>query len=274
MYKILIEIGKKILGTNSKKIADDLIRQGGKRISKAPEGKTVSPAPTTPNPRSPATGKFAKAQPPSSPKPTSPNPRSGKATKPATQTKKSTEVATPKGKSVPEKVTVTPKKASGSTSNSKTPTMPKSMVNERPNFPPRSKTSKPALTRDMVRPDAPEIDTTPPKGTTTTSGPSSRPNNRPSTKTTTSGPSSRPNNKPTTKTQPKATPAKAKPKPQTDPLAGWSDPRRKALASSKIGQDAGDGMKWVVGANSNALVRTRDESKVSEQLRLQKLLKK
>jgi len=62
-------------------------------------------------------------------------------------------------------------------------------------------------------------------------------------------------------------------RPKMNPLDNWSDARRKTLRSDKIGQDAGDGMKWVVGSNSNALVRTRDMDRVKENLRLQKLVK-
>jgi hypothetical protein len=134
-------------------------------------------------------------------------------------------------------------------------------------------------------PDVPEIDVTPPKGKS--SGPASRPNNRPSDKPKqSSGPTSRPNNKPkttkksstpATSLRPKARPATAsKPKAKTkaaDPFANWSDARKKALRSDKIGKDAGDGMKWVVGSNSNALVRTRDKSKIENQLKLKKSLK-
>jgi hypothetical protein len=84
-------------------------------------------------------------------------------------------------------------------------------------------------------------------------------------------------NSPRSSKRPKARPEKAsgqsKTRPKANPLDGWSDARRKALRSDKIGKDAGDGMKWVVGSNSNALVRTRDMDRVKENLRLQKLVK-
>ena len=65
MFKFLIKIGKEIFGTNSKRVADDLARQGGKRIpkSKVPSGATVKKAPTVAQPKSP-TGQFRKSQPP------------------------------------------------------------------------------------------------------------------------------------------------------------------------------------------------------------------
>jgi hypothetical protein len=82
---------------------------------------------------------------------------------------------------------------------------------------------------------------------------------------------------PKSSVRPKARPEKSsgpsKTRPKANPLDGWSDARRKSLRSDKIGKDAGDGMKWVVGSNSNALVRTRDMDRVKENLRLQKLVK-
>lgn len=285
MYKFLIQIGKKILGTNSKSVADSYMKQGGKRIpkSKVPEGTKIEKAPTVPNPRNSA-GKFAKPQPPARPKTTAPSKPSNKSTSPA-KPKMDTKAPTrPKPKAKPPAVTTkAPKSTAGnSTKSGKPPMMPKSMVKERPNFPPKPKTSKPALLRDSARDSAPEIDLKSPDRTS--SGPSTRPNNKPSTKTGSSGPSSRPNNKPKTtkKSNTPATSLRPKARPETsskkktaapDALKGWSEERRKALRSDKIGKDAGDGMKWVVGANSNALVRTRDESRVKANLKARRALK-
>jgi len=66
MFKFLIQIGKEFLGTNSKRIADDLARQGGRRIpkSKLPSGAKVKKAPTVAQPQSPSTGQFRRSQPP------------------------------------------------------------------------------------------------------------------------------------------------------------------------------------------------------------------
>ena len=66
MFKFLIKIGKEILGTNSKRVADDLARQGGTRIpkSKVPKNVTVRKAPTVAQPKSPSTGQFRRSQPP------------------------------------------------------------------------------------------------------------------------------------------------------------------------------------------------------------------
>ena len=66
MFKFLIKIGKEIFGTNSKRVADDLARQGGTRIpkSKVPKNVTVRKAPTVAQPKSPSTGQFRRSQPP------------------------------------------------------------------------------------------------------------------------------------------------------------------------------------------------------------------
>jgi hypothetical protein len=294
MYKFLIEVGKKILGTNSKSVADSLIKQGGKKIpkSKVPEGAKIEKAPTVPNPRNSA-GNFTKPQPPTRPKQTAPAKPTTSRTSPAKPSNSSTSPAKPKmdtkaparpkPKAKPPAVpTKAPKSTAGnSTKSGKPPLMPKRMVKERPNLPPKPKTSKPALLRDSARESAPEINLKSPDRTS--SGPSTRPNNRPSTKTGSSGPSTRPNNKPktakksntpATSPRPKLRPATASKKTAAaDPLKGWSEARRKALRSDKIGKDAGDGMKWVVGANSNALVRTRDESRVKANLSAKRALK-
>ena len=65
MFKFLIKIGKEIFGTNSKRVADDLARQGGKRIpkSKLPSNATVKRATQAPQPKS-STGQYTKSRPP------------------------------------------------------------------------------------------------------------------------------------------------------------------------------------------------------------------
>ena len=275
MYKFLIEVGKKILGTNSKSVADSLIKQGGKKIpkSKVPEGAKIEKAPTVPNPRNSA-GNFTKAQPPARPKQTSPTKPTTSSTSPAKPKMDTKAPARPKPKAKPPAVsTKAPKSTAGnSTKSGKPPLMPKRMVKERPNLPPRPKTSKPALLRDSARESAPEIDLKSPDRTS--SGPSTRPNNRPKTtkKPSTPATSPRPKLRPETTTKKTATTKKTT-MPKTDPLKGWSEARRKALRSDKIGKDAGDGMKWVVGANSNALVRTSDESRVKANLTAKRALK-
>lgn len=65
MFKFLFKIGKEIFGTNSKRVADDLAKQGGKRIpkSKLPSNATVKRATQAPQPKS-STGQFTKSRPP------------------------------------------------------------------------------------------------------------------------------------------------------------------------------------------------------------------
>jgi hypothetical protein len=66
VFKIIIKIGRSYFGTNSSKIANDLVKQGGKRVpkTKIPKSADVKRAPTIPNPKSPKTGQFTRAQPP------------------------------------------------------------------------------------------------------------------------------------------------------------------------------------------------------------------
>ena len=45
-----------------------------------------------------------------------------------------------------------------------------------------------------------------------------------------------------------------------------SEARAKAMKSKKIGTDAGDGLVWIVGNNSNALTRVKpSDPRVEEQ---------
>ena len=90
------------------------------------------------------------------------------------------------------------------------------------------------------------------------------------TKKMSPGSSPKPKLRPDTK---KTNKRSTSPKPKLDPLKGWSESRRKALKSDKIGKDAGDGMVWIVEGNSNGLVRVKpSDPRVAEQKRLKKLL--
>ena len=177
--------------------------------------------------------------------------------------------------------------------------MDKKLVRERPNMPPKPQTSRPAILRDSARPAAPEITKddlkpveqekrspstrTSPKAPKKQTGPSKR--GKPSVKTTTvnPGPSKRgkptktkkmsPGSSPKPKLRPDTKTTKKATRPKTDPLKGWSDSRRKALKSDKIGKDAGDGMVWIVMGNSNGLTRVKpSDPRVAEQKRLKKFL--
>lgn len=289
VFKFVFKIGKDFVGTNSKSIADNYVKQGLKKVpkNKIPKDANIKKAPSVPNPRS--GGKFTKPQPVGKPKTTRVAPKKPSATGSSVTSgsKPSNLPSAPKKPSVPATSSPKQPRTSSTTKKKKPPMMPKSMVKERPNLPPKPLTNRPGLLRDSARPEAPEIDKdsirdttkrgpstrTSPKAPKKQEGPSKR--GKP-TKTKKMSPGSsprpklRPEKKTTTRTQPKRA---TSPKPKNDPLKNWSEPRRKALKSNKIGQDAGDGMVWVVGKNSNALVRVRpNDPRVAEQKRLKKSL--
>lgn len=289
--EFFVVIGKTAYRYAKKSAAEAFAKSKGAKVTKtAPEGVTVKKGPSAPNapgssktlnqPQGANTGKFQKPSPsPAVKKGTTPSkPKAPSSTSPA-KPKADAKPPAPKAPSATTSVAKpsNPRLDRKAPPKKKPPLAPKGK--ERINPGPPKKTVRPAILRELSRDDAPTIDTMPPTSGEGR-GPTTRPKVGPKKKTTSTGPTTRPNNRPSsapkTSPRPKARPAatKAPAKTMDDPLKGWSDPRRKALASSKIGQDAGDGMKWVVGSNSNALVRTRDESKVKEQLRLQGLLKK
>lgn len=163
IFKFIIKVGKNFMGTNSKSIADDLVKQGGKRVpkNKVPDGANIKKAPSTPNPRS-SKGTYTRPQPPAArPKTTAPaRPSAPKSTSPAKPKPQTTAPARPKPKTKAPAKPATPSTGSRSTGGrgrKKAPLMPKNMVRERPNMPPPPKTSRPAIVRDSVRPSAPEI---------------------------------------------------------------------------------------------------------------------
>ena len=299
----------------AKKIAEQMAKRLGGKVTKTkPKGKTIKqgPSPSAPGsspklnqPQAAGSGKFQKPSP-------SPAPRRGTEPK-KPEAPSSTSPARPKTDKTPATNTrkpSVPSKAPGGTrgrytggrGRKKPKTMDKSLVRERPNMPPKPKTSRPAILRDSARPAAPEIDkdsirdTTkkgpetrraPSKKTDTVNpGPSKR--GKPSVKTDTVNPGPSKRGKPTktkkmspgSSPKPKLRPDTKKtnkrstsPKPKLDPLKGWSESRRKALKSDKIGKDAGDGMVWIVMGNSNGLTRVKpSDPRVAEQKRLKKLL--
>ena len=175
-FKFFIKVGKQILGTNSKNIANELVKQGGKRIpkNKVPDGATVKKAPSVPNPKS-SKGTYTRPQPPAArPKTTAPAKPKAPAKAPSKPSTQTTAPARPKPKTKAPAKPVAPSTGSRSTGGrgrKKAPLMPKSMVRERPNMPPKPKGSAPALLRDSVRPEAPEIDLKAPT-------PKTKPNNK------------------------------------------------------------------------------------------------
>lgn len=163
LFKFIIKVGKQFMGTNSKSIADDLVKQGGKRVpkNKVPESVNVKKAPSTPNPRT-SKGTYTRPQPPAArPKTTAPARPKAPAKAPSKPSTQTTAPARPKPKTKAPAKPATPSTGSRSTGGrgrKKAPLMPKSMVRERPNLPPKPKGSAPALLRDSARPEAPEID--------------------------------------------------------------------------------------------------------------------
>ena len=272
-------IGRMAYRFATRKAAQEFVKRMGRgKVTKtAPKGATVRPGPkpaTSVNqPRSPETGKMQ------SPKP-SPATRRGteartapkKPSAPARSDSKPTAVGRPSSPQRGVATTKSPAQPKAGTGRGEAPMMPKSMVRERPNTRPnlRSKSGAAAGLRGATMPSAdkaPTADKTTPTRPNNKSGempkvarqeakqkPTTRPKARPAEKTSTPSP-------------------KMTTRPKMNPLDGWSDARRKALRSDKIGTDAGDGMKWVLGSNSNALVRTMDKDRIKENLRLQKLVK-
>lgn len=250
-------------------------RSGASNITKsAPKGLPVrkGPKPTSSvnQPRSADTGKMQSPKP--SPairaetRPSSASPK--KPSTPARADKKPTSVGSTKSSST-DVATTSAKKTTGG--RGKPPLMPKSMVKSRTNTGAPKASSRPAALRSSLL----DLDGE-------RKSPSTTPNNKsgemPKTKKANTTPTNKAGemptpNKSTAKSPSKSTKSKTTTRPKMNPLDGWSDARRKTLRSDKIGTDAGDGMKWVVGSNSNALVRTRDMDRVKENLRLQKLVK-
>jgi hypothetical protein len=232
-------------------------RKGASVVAKKPEGVTVKPGPRPQSnvnqPRSADTGKMQ------SPKPS-----------PATRRDTSPSSASPKKPTAPARTDKAPK-AVGRPTRSKTematrePAQPKS---GRPNL--RSKAGAAAGLRGATMPSA---DKAPTADKTTPTRPNNKSGEMPSVRKTKVTPTNKSGEMPKTKKAETKKSTSKTTRPKMNPLDGWSDARRKALRSDKIGTDAGDGMKWVVGSNHNALVRTRDTDRVKENLRLQKLVK-
>jgi len=289
LYFVVAAGGRIAYRYGTKKIAEQMAKRlGGRVVKKAPKNAQIKkgPSPSAPGsspklnqPQGATSGKFQKPSPAPAPRratqPAKPSaPKNTSPAKPSTQT---TSVARPKPS------TKAPAKPTGGTGGSrytggrgrkKPKTMDKSLVRERPNMPPKPKTSRPAIVRDSARPAAPEItkDDLKPVEKKKEGTPSKRLDTKPKTpkKKMSPGSSPRPKLRPDTM---KPTKKPTSPKPKVDPLKGWSDSRRKALGSDKIGKDAGDGMVWIVMGNSNGLTRVKpSDPRVAEQKRLKKFL--
>ena len=145
---------------------------------------------------------------------------------------------------------------------------------------PAQKSTNSITARELVRPDAPEIDDLAPmspkgKERTVRTKKNKAPKDGPARTVRTAAGKGSPKkiNKKVTSSNPKIK-SKNKSSSTEDLLKNYSPARQKALQNAKIGTDAGDGMSWVVGSNSNALVRVKSDSpRVSENKRLKSYLK-
>lgn len=270
--KNLVKRGKNAKVTNSKP-PDVKVTQGPRRVN-----------PEKPNqPVNPKTGKFQKRGPaPVKVTPKKPNQPVKKDNKPSNVPK------VPKKK--PNVMSTSPKqtrpgddaKVIGG-SRSKPSNRDYSVKDIKP---PKSKNPAAALLRSSTIEGGPKVDTKPvsqkkPRKRPTTRDKTDRkyvPSNvqeekkKPTTtKKTTTTKKSVVKPKPRPKTTKKPIPKK---KPKPNPLSGISDSRRKSLKSSKIGTDAGAGMVWIVGKNTNAFVRVKpSDPRVSKQKQQRKMLK-
>jgi len=253
-------------------------RSGASNITKsAPKGLQVRPGPkpatSAAQPRNPSTGKMQKPQPsPATRRDTSPSAASPKKpSMPSTTDKSPKAVTTRSSSNTGVSTRSTGSSGTSATGRGKPPMMPKSMVKERPNMGRPKMSSKAAGTRSSTLDFDGER-----KSQSTT--PTNKSGEMPTPKRASTKPTNKSGEMPSRKKESTSTASTKKEtktitRPKMNPLDNWSDARRKTLRSDKIGQDAGDGMKWVVGSNSNALVRTRDMDRVKENLRLQKLVK-
>jgi len=265
--KNLVKRGKNAKVTNSKP-PNVKVTQGPRRVN-----------PEKPNqPVNPKTGKFQKRGPaPVKVTPKKPNQPVKKDNKP------SNIPSVPKKK--PNAMSTSPKKTRPGDdakvvggSRSKPSNRDYSVKDIRP---PKPKNSAAALLRSSTIEGGPKVDTKPPI--------KKKPRKRPTTKDKTDRkyvPSNVQEEKKKTTTtkksvvkpkpKPKTTPKKPIPKkkPKPNPLSGISDSRRKSLKSSRIGTDAGAGMVWIVGKNTNAFVRVKpSDPRVSKQKEQRKMLK-
>ncbi len=204
-FKIIIKIGRSFFGTNSKRVADGLINQGGKRIpkNKLPKSANIkkAPAPKVPEVKLPLKNKpnadklpknvQLRKDPPVGRNTTTPKKATGpKApTKPKVSTKAPTKKTT---RGFTPSTTAKPKRTKP----------PLTRVPGRTNTPPRPKTSAPALLRSAPLESGPEIDKS-----------SIKPRNTPKTKTD-RGPA------PKTVVGPKKTGKPVKAPPRTAPASG------------------------------------------------------
>ena len=214
-FKIIIKLGRSFFGTNSKRVADDLINQGGKRIPKTKLPKSANikkaPAPKVPEVKLPLKNKPNADKLPKNVQLRKDPPVGRKTTTP----KKST---TPKAPAKPKVSTKAPTKKTtrgftpSTTAKPKRTKPPLTRVPGRTNTPPRPKTSAPALLRSAPLESGPEIDKS-----------SIKPRNTPKTKTDRKFvPKTTPKPKKTKPPLKKAPPRTAPPKAASGPVTNES----------------------------------------------------
>ena len=175
-FKIIIKLGRKYFGTNSKSLADDLVKKGGKRIpkTKLPKSAKVNKAPSV-------TTKAPEVKLPLKKPNADKLPKNVQLRKDPPVGRKTTTPSKPSQPKAPAKPKVGTKAPTKKTTRGFTPTTtakpkrtkpPLTRVPGRTNTPPPKRTSAPALIRSAPLEGGPEID----KSTVT-------PRNTPKTKT-------------------------------------------------------------------------------------------
>jgi hypothetical protein len=191
MLKYILQFGGKFLGTNSKKVAEELAKQGGKRIpkSKLPSNAKVKKAPSVTQPRSPSSGRMqTNSNPPAAAKTTAPKIVRNKPTS-LTKPRKDNAPAVRTSTNKPSVSSTSPKRGSSGASYSRVKSNPPKAKNDSKivGISPKGKAvlAAPALAGSL-----PEV------------GTESRPTKKVEKKVSTGGPKTRPNNKPKKKTTP------------------------------------------------------------------------
>ena len=218
--------------------------------------------PKKPNqPVNPKTGRFQKPSKPPAPKKPSGPPKAG--TKPKIDKKPPASV-----KSKPKNVTKTgPKKPKQRPMKDVTPSNIK--LRNDPKIPGRKPMT---LAPAAVRIATIDLDVTPAEKKVSKKKPRRRPTTKDKTDRKFTPPNVQPKKKPKTTKKPKKTVPNKKPK--INPLTGVKEFRRKSLKSDRIGTDAGDGMVWIVGNNTNAFTRVKpSDPRVKKQKEIRKILK-
>mgnify|MGYP003624702705 CR=1 FL=1 len=227
MFKFILKLGEKFIGTNSQRVAADLAKQGGKRIpkSKLPSNAKVKKAPSVTQPRSPNSGRMqTNSNPPAAAKTTAPKIVRNKPSS-LTKPRKDNAPAVRTSTNKPSVSSTSPKRGSSGASYSRVKSNPPKAKNESKivGISPKGKAvlAAPALAGSL-----PEV------------GTESRPTKKVEKKVSTGGPKTRPNNKPKKKTEKKkTTPAPKGPMTLTKYLNDEIKKRGSSVTAEKKGSD-------------------------------------